>query len=258
MIQKPSMTKDKKRPIPVIIKILCVLILALIGWESFTYVSPVKGRVVEAETGKPMKGTNVRAGWVTGYANPAGGSFRTFKVYATKTDENGEFVLPRMIKLKIPVIERYQGVDMLFYEHGYVSQYIERRAWRESGKIEHHEIILKRIENDEQFNENLRRVRLFLFVDLSSEAYQANDLRFILDDFKLFLKKYPNSPLLEENYYKLAGFYETKLKDYKSALKLNEEFVKRFPNSPVLNSIKKDIERLKTLLQKSPSEGVKP
>ena len=105
--------------------ILLLLIIGLIAWSSITYVSSIKGSVVDAETGKPMKGVNVRAGWVTGYADPGGGSFRTFKVYATKTDEKGEFILPKVIKLRVPVIEHYQGVNVLIYEHGYSALYKE-------------------------------------------------------------------------------------------------------------------------------------
>jgi len=63
----------KKKMIIVIIILFILGGLAALAWESIIYVSPIKGRVVDAETGKPMKGVNVRAGWVTGYAEPGGG-----------------------------------------------------------------------------------------------------------------------------------------------------------------------------------------
>ena len=58
------------------------------------YIPSVKGRVIDVETERPMKGVNIRAGWVTGYADPGGGTERIFKVYTPKTDGDGEFVLP--------------------------------------------------------------------------------------------------------------------------------------------------------------------
>jgi len=66
MDEKLQIIKKKKKPIPFAIKIVYLIILGLIVWQSFMYVSPIKGRVVDGETGRPMKGVNVRAGWVTG------------------------------------------------------------------------------------------------------------------------------------------------------------------------------------------------
>lgn len=221
-----------------------------------TYIPSIKGRVVDAETGKPMKEVNVRAGWVTSYVDPGGGSSRTFKVYAIKTDGNGEFTLPKVIKLKIPVIEIFQGINMLIYEHEYKRQYIERRAWRKGGKIKYYHIALEKIKDDEEFNKNLWKVKNFLFISLSSETYRPNDIKFIINGLKMFFEKYPESQFLEENYRRLTGFYEQKKKDYKAALKLNEEFVRKFPNSPILSRVKEDIQRLKKLLKES-QEGEK-
>jgi len=241
----------KKGKLVIVIIILFILGgLAALTWESIIYVSSIKGKVVDAETGQPMKGVNVRAGWVTGYADPGGGHFKTFKVYATKTDANGDFVLPRTIKLKIPIIERYQGVNMLIYEHGYVCQEIVRRAWLEGGKIKYYQIALRTIKNDEEFNENLRR----LSYHLSSDIDKYYDLKFVVDDFKIFFEKYPDSRFVEENYWKLAGFYEREMKDYQSALRVNEEFVKKFPKSPVSNSVRDDIQRLKRVIQSFPKK----
>jgi len=68
-------------------------------------------------------------------------------------------------------------------------------------------------------------------------------------DFKIFFEKYPNSHFTEENLRKLALFCEIEKRDYKSALKINEEFVNKYPYSPVVNNAKEDIQRLKKILQ---------
>lgn len=213
------------------------------------YIPSIKGKVIDAETKAPIKGVNVRAAWVTAYLNPGGSGSRTFKVYLTKTDQNGEFILPRFIKFKIPIIEVYQGVDMLIYEHRYVCQNIERRSWREGGRIKYYHINLKLIKNDEEFSKNLDKLSGEFFYWKKNKTYKSYDVQFILDDFKIFFEEYPNSPLIEEEYRNLGNFYEIELKDYKLALKIYEDFMQKFPNSSKLNWVKDDIRTLKRLIQ---------
>lgn len=228
-----------------ILVIFLLLILGLIVWSITVYVPPIKGRVVDAETGKPMKGVNVRAGWVTGYADPGGGSFRTFKVYAAKTDENGEFILPRTIKLKIPIIERYQGVNMLIYEHGYSALYKEttgNTSYLSTGqyiqKIYDHFIHIKlpRLKSDKEYFRNLEKVYLWMSV-------VGEDLQFLIGERRSFSKIFPQSPLLDENQLTLAGYY-VRIKDYPSAIKEYEKLIKECPNSKFVPLVKKDIEEL--------------
>lgn len=225
-----------------------------------TYIPSIKGRVVDAETGKPMKEVNVRAGWVTSYANPWGGSSRTFKVYAIKTDGNGEFVLPKVIKFKIPVIEIFQGISLLAYEHEYVSQYFSSWDWRLGKKVKYYDVELKKIKDDEEFNENLDKLRGQLFYKLSSNTYKYQDLKFMVDDFEIFFEKYPDSRFLEDNYRRLAAVYRidmVDIGDHESAIKWSEEFIKRYPNAPtpIISRVKEDIERFKKLLQQSKKKG---
>ncbi len=78
-ITEGKMKKNKSplRKSEKLILIISILIfLGILAWSIIVYVPPVKGRVVDAETQKPLKGVNVRAGWVTGYAGPAGGSYK--------------------------------------------------------------------------------------------------------------------------------------------------------------------------------------
>jgi hypothetical protein len=242
-----------------ILIILLLLVLVLIVWSITIYVPPIKGRVVDAETGKPMKGVNVRAGWVTGYAEPGGGVFRTIKIYVAKTDEKGEFVLPRTIKLKIPVIEIFQGIDLLTYEHGYVCQYFNSWEWRLGKKVKYYDVELKKINNDEEFNKNLEEIYSKLFYELPGRDIKVNDFIFMIDEFKMFLEKYPNSRFLEDTYGILASVYtgETgeREEDYESAIRWSEEFIKKYPNAPdsVINRVKENIERFKKLLKSEKS-----
>lgn len=225
---------------------LLLLFLGLFAWSITIYVPHIKGRVVDAEAGKPMKGVNVRAGWVTGYADPGGGSFRTFKVYATKTDEKGEFVLPRTIKFKIPVIEHYQGVNMLIYEHGYSALYKETTGNTSYLAIGHYiqkifgdfiDVKLPRLKSDKEYLKNLEEIYLWMLV-------VGEDLQFLINERRLFSKEFPQSPFLDENQLILAGYY-VRLKDYTSAIKEYEKLIKEYPNSKFVPLVKKDIAELR-------------
>ncbi|MBI4686040.1 MAG: hypothetical protein HY755_12725 [Nitrospirae bacterium] len=230
----------------IIIIIILLLVLGLIAWGSIINIPKIKGRVVDAETGKPMKGVNVRAGWVTGYADPGGGSFRTFKVHATKTDENGEFILPKTIKIKIPVIEHYQGVNLLIYEHGYSAIYREttgNASYLATGhyirKIYGHfiDVKLPKLKSDKEYFKNMEEIYLWMLT-------VGENLQFLIDERRSFSNKYPESPLLDENQLILAEYY-VRLKDYTSALKEYEKLIKEYPKSKFIPLVKKDIEDLK-------------
>jgi len=256
----------KKKKMIIVIIILFVLGgVAALAWESIIYVSPIKGKVVDAETGKPMEGVNVRAGWVTGYAEPGGGVYKTFKVYATKTDANGEFVLPRIIKLKIPIIERYQGINVLIYEHGYSgfykdivgnALYLASHKYIQKVYINFIDIKLPSLKNDEEFNNNLRKIYSKLFYELPSKTNKYDDFKFTIDEINIFLEEYPDSHFLEDTYWILAGVYRVEMgerENYESAIKWSEEFIKKYPNAPapVIGRVKEDIERFKKLLRQS-------
>ena len=228
--------------------LIAVILVAsgILAWNSIIYVPSIKGRVVDAESGKPMKGVNVRAGWVTGYADPGGGSFRTFKVHATETNENGEFMLPKTIKIKIPVIEHYQGINMLIYEHGYSALYKETTGNTSYLATDHYiqkinghfiDVKLPKLKSDKEYFKNMEETFLWMLT-------VGENLQFLIDERRAFSKKYPESPLLDENQLILAGYY-VRLKDYTSAIKEYEKLIKKCPESKFIPLVKKDIEDLK-------------
>lgn len=233
----------KKNKLIFISIILCWL--GLLTWSSIIYVPEIKGRVIDAETGKPMQGVNMRIRWVTGYADPGGGHGGTFKVYATKTDTNGQFVLPRTIKPKIPIIETYRGEQIVIYEHGYVHQDIWRDAQRNE-MITNHEVALTKINSDEEYHKNITKLAIGL---LSSDTIVFYDLSFLADEYKIFLSKYADSGYSDQNYRNLASLYEIDMHDYRAALEINREFAMKYPRSSAVDKVKsEDIPRLEKLL----------
>lgn len=233
-----------KKGILVVI-IIFLVFSAAIAYKNIIHVPAIKGKVIDAESGNPIRGVNVRVRWITGYADLGGGHGGTFKVYATKTDESGEFFLPEVKKLKIPIVEVYRGEQILIYEHGYVHQTIGRDAQQEK-QIKYYQIALKKIKDDEEYNKHLEKIRNLLI----SDTYKYYDPKFVIDDCKMFLEKFSYSRFFEENYRLLAIIYK-ETGDYKSALKVNEEFVVKFPKSPIIERVNEDIQILKGLVQDS-------
>ena len=242
-----------KRNRLVLITFLLLIILGLIIWSITVYIPPIKGRVVDAETGKPMKGVNVRVGWVTGYADPGGGSFKTFKVYATKTNENGEFILPRIIKFRIPVIEHYQGVNMLIYEHGHAALYKDtvggiytlEGADKENTEMNRYatnyfRFKLRAITKEDEYENNFARLW---------NANVGTDYNFVINETKVFLKKYPNNIRYDSHLRDIAAAYE-ELGDYQSAKNIYKEIIDRGMSTYDIAEAKKSLRLLEQKITK--------
>lgn len=244
-----------------ILVILLLLFSAAIAYESIIYVSPIKGRVVDAETGKPMKGVNVRAGWVTGYADPGGGSFRTFKVYATKTDENGKFVLSWTIKLKIPVIERYTGINVLIYEHGYSALYKDttgNTSYLATGqyiqKIYGHviDVRLPRLKSDVEYLKNIEGLNLWLSIRTLGE-----DIPFIIKEYETFLQKFPFVKDAYIYHQSLGYLYETYEKNYEAAINEYKQSILINKDSSFAGELQEKISKMQNMLKEKGREDSK-
>ncbi|MCJ7602769.1 MAG: carboxypeptidase-like regulatory domain-containing protein [Desulfobulbaceae bacterium] len=53
----------------------------------------IKGKVVDAVSGKPIQGVVVYAGWSSSFPTPAGPKYEYYDLYETTTDENGDFFI---------------------------------------------------------------------------------------------------------------------------------------------------------------------
>ena len=235
-----------------------MLIIGLIAWSSIIYVAPIKGRLVDAEAGKPMKGVNVRAGWVTGYADPGGGSFRTFKVYATKTNENGEFVLPRTIKLKIPIIERYQGVNMLIYEHGYADLYrdtVGNVYMLGSGDKENidenkhatnfFKFKIKALSTEQKYIKNLEELSLNF-----NDRTVGKDIPFMIMEYQIILQKFPFTKDAYIYHESLGWLYENYEKNYAAAIHEYKQSILKNKNSSFAPELQTKINKLQNILER--------
>jgi len=88
------------------------------------YDGTYKGKVIDAETGKPLEGVVVLGVWYVTYPNPAGAWREYYDARETVTDGNGEFMIPGM---GLRVLSNLEVMDVVIFKAGY--EY-EKGSWR--------------------------------------------------------------------------------------------------------------------------------
>lgn len=115
----------------------------------------VHGKVIDAETKKPLAGINIKAGWYMSSVSVGGGYGKYYKLYTTKTDVNGDFILPRGIKaLTFGYLigkSYFDGVNVTVYPPGYDYK-VSRFTYNDQVKPI---IALEKVKSDKEFLENI-------------------------------------------------------------------------------------------------------
>jgi len=86
---------------------------------------PYKGRVIDAETSKPIEGAVVSATWYKEEATPAGSASTYYDSYEMLTDKNGEFSIPGKGLLFLTEI---RDMDISIFKAGY--EQLEPNPWK--------------------------------------------------------------------------------------------------------------------------------
>lgn len=106
---------------------------------------PIHGKVFDAETNKPLVNCNIKAFWGIEELGIAGGHWESYQQYVTKTNAQGEFQIPRRMKILslngfLPALQmasHYDGTKVLAYAHGYsyslekINVEKQRGAWKQ-------------------------------------------------------------------------------------------------------------------------------
>jgi hypothetical protein len=74
--------------------------------RPFRVDGPYSGRIIDAETSKPIEGVVVDATWYRVYPNVAGSSSKYYDTRETLTDKNGDFDIPGMGILLFSTIDK--------------------------------------------------------------------------------------------------------------------------------------------------------
>jgi hypothetical protein len=103
---------NHKRDKWVVIAVAFILLFVV----PFRSDGPYRGRVIDAETGKPLAGVVVVGTWSFMIPNPAGGSTHCLDAKETLTDENGDFEISgRRAALFMPL----GSMNIAIYKVGY-------------------------------------------------------------------------------------------------------------------------------------------
>ena len=104
--------------------IILSLILLFAGCYPIRYDGPYKGRVIDAETGKPIEGVVVLGVWYKEIATPAGGVGSYYDADETATDKNGDFEIQGK---GLRILSNIGPMHVLIFKAGY--QYIGMGMW---------------------------------------------------------------------------------------------------------------------------------
>lgn len=102
--------------------ILIMLLLIVMGSCGYLarYDGPYKGKVVDADTGKPIEGVVVLGVWYKETPTPAGAVSSYYDARETVTDKNGEFEIQGM---GLKILSTVAPMNVLIFKAGY--EYID-------------------------------------------------------------------------------------------------------------------------------------
>jgi hypothetical protein len=169
----------------------------------------VYGKVIDADSKKPLAGINIKAGWLVGASSVGGGGGGYYKFYKTVTDANGEFKLPRGIKTIttqfppfIPLIDtKFAGINIVASPNGY-DYMVTTEQIKTDNKVT---ISLERVNSDTDFLENIRLYWRWLSgMHKGNGNYMTdeNERKWLRQAYRQFEVKYTDSkadePMLEQ------------------------------------------------------------
>lgn len=154
------------------------------------------GKVIDVETNKPLADINIKAGWIVGGATVAGASGGYYKLYKTKTDSNGEFVLPRAFKALnergLVGTREFGGVTVVIYPQTYDYKVV-RINYMDNGNIE---VRLEKVRSDKEFLENINVYWHTLSLMHKTNKFTVEEpyeIKWLKNAYYEFEKLYPNS-----------------------------------------------------------------
>lgn len=207
----------------------------------------VYGKVIDLETKKPLAGINIKAGWAVSSATVGGSSGRYYKLYNTKTDKNGEFVLPRGFKALnewgLVGTRNFGGVNVTIYPPGYDYK-VARISYTNNDKIE---VKLDKVKSDKEFLENIQAYWHGLYMmhkKIKFTVEEPDEIKWIKYAYYEFEKIYPNSREDEAYLNDIASILDA-IKESDCVYILQKILVKYPGNSSLVWYAKNNINRFK-------------
>ena len=215
------------------------------------YTPTIKGRVVDAKTGKPLANINIKAGWKSGSVD----SPSIYKTFSTKTDEAGNFYLPRTIKIPSffapPFIYMYRGIGIRAYNYDYRTNYRKIGVGREFETVT---LAMELIKDDETYRQNIGTLLSGLANLSKKDQLTTEEKNFVIRGYRLFEKKFPQSRLNAQNLFDLAGIFDL-FKRHSEAIDVYQELIQKYPTVNYAEYAVKEIERIKKNYHLIPEHG---
>ena len=121
------------------------------GWIFF-HDGPYRGKVVDAETGKPIEGVAVAGMWrLDAYGGPAGPVEVYCDARETVTDKNGEFIVPKAFCFNVWPFTKMGLADVVIFKPGYLG-YSPIGSTSEERKAEMPDFSGEEFRNKKQYN----------------------------------------------------------------------------------------------------------
>ena len=108
-----------------------LLIIALFLLTIFAGCTPVRyendyqGKIIDADTGKPIEKVVVLGVWSKAYPTPGGAAHEFYDAREAVTDKNGEFTIPGMGLL---ILSNIESMRVLIFKAGY--EYLGLWSWK--------------------------------------------------------------------------------------------------------------------------------
>ena len=110
----------------IILLIIALFLLAISsGCTPVRYENDYKGKIINADTGKPVEGVVVLGVWFKAYPTPGGAAHEFYDAREAITDKNGKFFIPGMGLL---IFSNIVSMDVLIFKAGY--EYLGLWSWR--------------------------------------------------------------------------------------------------------------------------------
>lgn len=102
--------------------IVFMTIILLFNCSVVLAAGPWKGKVIDAETKKPIEGAVVLAVWDRNYRTPTGGNSYFYEAKEVLTDKEGKFEIPAYTPINLlPLISYIEGPVFTIFKPGYGS-----------------------------------------------------------------------------------------------------------------------------------------
>ena len=207
---------------------------------------PIHGSVIEGRTNQPVADCNIKAYWEIETISIAGGHWESYQQFETKTNAQGEFIIPRRLKTltvlgflpALEVVSHHNGIRVLAYAHGYSydEKKIERQklgiTWKASDML-----IKVYPPSDTYLREVISSLESkFESWNIPNRILTDEDVKFLREDYRvnfgLFTSMTKNEKS-KENKSTLIDFASSLQRsgDYKTAIKALEKIKNDYPES---------------------------